>query len=182
VTWKYVDVSFISEFRGEKRFKRALATMGMAVVALVAFGQAANAAGPSPFDPSPYCRPYVGLPYVDGQAQAGSQAYSFDVEAAGGMTCNGSAHIVSVSITLHYSTTSGGGSGSTTGSTHTCGGSCEATAHKLRTPLYCGETYQYNDYAVVNYTWQQTTSSSTISGSLTGGHSAGSSYNPSPWC
>jgi hypothetical protein len=162
-------------------FRRTLATMAMSVMALVTFGQAANAAGSTPLDPSPYCRPYAGTPYDDGQARAGSQAFTFDVEAAGGMTCNGSAHVVKVTVVLHYSTTNGGGTGAVTGSTHQCGGSCEGTAHKVRT-LYCGVVYQGNDYAVVNYTWQKTSSSTVISGSLEGGHAGLSIYNPAPWC
>ncbi|MEU3455384.1 hypothetical protein ABZ671_17565 [Micromonospora sp. NPDC006766] len=160
--------------------KRVLTVLSLVILGLATGGQAANAA---PFDPTPYCRPYMGLPYVDsGPTYTGGGRYQFDVEAAGGMHCNGAAYKVSVSVTLHYSTTSGGGTGTTTGSTKTCGDSCENTAHYMRTSLFCGYHYTYDDYATVNYTWQRYSSDSPVSGSLNGGHTTGSSYNPPGVC
>lgn len=163
--------------------KRVLAVLGLMILGLVTGGQAANAAS-NPFDPSPYCRPYIGRPYVDsGPTYTGGGRYQWDTEAAGGMTCNGSAYSVSVSVTLHYSTDpSSGGSGATTGATHTCGGSCEATAHYLRASLWCGYHYTYDDYATVHYTWKRNSSSTAVSGSMTGGHTTGSSYDPPGVC
>lgn len=163
--------------------RRVLAVLSLLVLGLVTGGQAANAAPAQPYDPSPYCRPYIGNPYIDwGPTSTGGGRYQFDVEAAGGMSCNGAAYRVSVSVTLHYSTTNGGGSGVTTGATHTCSGSCEATAHYLRASLWCGYHYTYDDYATVNYTWQRDSTSSPTSGSVSGGHTTGSSYNPPGVC
>lgn len=161
--------------------KRVLAVLGLMILGLVSMGQVANAA---PADPSPYCRPQMSFPYVDsGPTGTGGGRYQFDVVAAGGMTCNGSAYKVTVSVQLHYSTDpSSGGNGIASGSSHTCGGSCNASAHYFRTGLRCGYHYTYSNYGVLYYTWQQTSSSSPVSGSLKGGTTNGSSYDPKAAC
>lgn len=155
----------------------------MLVVTVLTGSQAAQAASRVPFDPSPYCRPYAGTPYIDGgPSEEGKQMYSFDVQADGGMHCNGAAYRVVVNVTLHYHTTEDGPSGATTGSTHTCPGSCEAWAHYNRNWLYCGVVYHYDDYSTTNWTWQKTSTSPTYSGHTDSGHSKGSSYNPRGIC
>ena len=163
--------------------KRGLAVLSLTILGLVAGGQAANASPALPLDPSPYCRPYIGHPYVDaGPIGTGGGRYQFDVEVAGGLTCNGPVYKASVSVILHYSTDPSGGTGIATGATHECTGSCEGTAHFYRTGLRCGYHYTYSDYGTYFATWQRTSSSAPVSVSDAGPTTRGSSYNPSAAC
>lgn len=137
----------------------------------------ANAARPA--DPSPYCRPYLHMPYTAHLARAGGGHYTATIEGVADVDCNGPANITVTAI-LHYSTNpSQGGNGAQSGPTTRCYGSCSTTATHTRN-LFCGYHYTFSDYTQITGTW----SGGGESGKLTGdsSRSSGSAYNPRSVC
>jgi hypothetical protein len=100
----------------------------LAAVTLVGVGStAANAA--LPFDPSPFCRPSVGTPYIKvAPKYQGNSHYTVTVEVSVTMTCNGSINTSLVGPLLHYNL-DGGADHIISGTNMTCTSSCTAFAH-----------------------------------------------------
>jgi len=135
-------------------------------------------ASAAPTDPSPYCRPTVGTPYiVSGPTYIGNEQYSFSVRVEVHLSCNGSIVSGAIYALDHYSTT-GSASGLVSGAGATCRGSCNAYVDFRRT-LVCLAEYTYSHEGQITGYWQRTSSSGKVTVSEFGPLAGGSSFYPS---
>ncbi len=143
---------------GRRNSLRVLLARVGVVAAVVASGLIAGASSASA-DPSPYCRPSVGTPYVSaGPTYQGNNHYTFTVTVYVSMNCNGSIYSSSVTPLLHY-TLDGGADHIVTGSSKTCTSSCEASAHITETFL-CTDYNYMSFYGAITGWWKRYSSSS----------------------
>ncbi len=167
------------------RLRRVGALVVVVLAALFGLAAPAVASTTQPFDPSPYCRPVVDLPYTSGPVADGIGFYQFTATVIVHLNCNGSVYNESITAILHYQTKEDGVTyedNAASGASHSCSGSCTASAQHVRVKLHCGEVYNYNDYGQITGFWQKTSTSSRTNISVTGAHTIGSSFEPVPPC
>lgn len=163
------------------RRPRVIAPLAAAAVILGAvLPPAASATVAVPRDPSPYCRDAINRPWTTSLNPAGGGHYDAHYEGDASITCNGAAS-VTVTLVLHYKTDPcSDGCGAKTGATFHCNGSCDPTVGYVRSSLFCGYHYSFDDYVQITGTWTGGGHSGTFSGD--GPHGTGTSYMPPTVC
>lgn len=116
-----------------------------------------TSAQPAAADPSPYCRPSIGTPYISTQPQyQGNGEYTLTVTVQISMNCNGAIYSSLVAPLLHYSVDGVGHIAS--GSNKTCTSSCTATAHITHT-FECYDPHTVSYYGQISGWWKRYSSS-----------------------
>ncbi len=157
------------------QLRNSLKTIAIRMVLLTTVAASLVAASGSAVtaDPSPYCRPQVGTPYVSKAPKyQGNNHFTFTVTVYVTMTCNGSINSSSVTALLHY-TLDGSGDHIATGTAEHCTSTCEASA-SLTESFLCTDYNYMSFHGAITGWWMQTSTSSkaTLSGT-------GPTYNDS---
>lgn len=162
------------------------AAVGAVVILIFTIGLAApsNAAA---FPPELPCGAHPKAPEALTPSQDRTGYYLFTTQGPGEFDCTGTIYASSVTSVLHYKTEEDGAvvkslTGAATSATHNCSGTCTAYAYFVRTGLWCGGIYTYDDYVQMTGWWQKTASATKVSFSVTGPTTHGSSYEPPGPC